>query len=92
MKTEPIGRAIYDSAQEAAAADEDLNGAVLLGAFTIAEWAAQNGETYLSYHSLGADDDPLATWRSLGYVEWARQFLAPQPHWLRHDDEDEDDD
>ena len=90
---EPIARAAYDAVQEAAAVDEDLNGAVLLGCYVVAEWAAQDGETYISQHSLGPDEEPLANWRSLGYLTWAQQTLTPQPMWMRCDhDEDEDDD
>ena len=88
---EPLSRSIYNSAQAAAADDEDLNGAMLLGSYTVCEWAGQNGTTFLSEHSLGADGFPLADWRSLGYLTYALKGLGPAPGWMMAV-EDEDDD
>ena len=88
---EPVSRATYDAAQAAAASDEDLNGAVLLGIYVIAEWAGQDDTTYISQHSLGADGNPLTDWRSMGYVNWALEDLKPPPSWMMPCDDEDDD-
>jgi hypothetical protein len=88
---ESIARAAYNAAQSAAAADDDLNGAVLIGLYAIAEWAGQDDTTYLTQHSVGADGNPLTDWRSMGYVAWAHEDLKPPPSWMMAvDPEDED--
>lgn len=92
---ESIAKATYDAAQEAAAADEDLNGAVLLGIYVIAEWSGQDEVAYLTQHSRGVDERGLTNWRSLGYLHWAAETNKPMPEWLggvAEDEEGEDDD
>lgn len=78
-----IAKAIQDVAQH----DDELDGAVLVGWTTIAEWMAPDGVRWLSNVDGTASGDPCPQWQSQGYLHNA--LFHPETFVLSDDDEED---
>lgn len=78
---------LYEVIQETAAADNDLDGTVLVGFMVIAEWRGGEGEQWLSKVS-GDHSGGLPSWRQRGYAqEVVSAMWGDQPDAQTEDDE-----
>jgi hypothetical protein len=66
---DPVREELHGAIQASAAHNDDIEGAMLKGWVTIAEWVAPDGERWLSVAAAGSSPaDPAPDWQIQGYL------------------------
>ena len=66
---------LHTALQTTAHEDDDLEGSVLAGWVTIAEWISPDGERWISSMA----NEGSAQWQTAGYLHYALQNFGPSP-------------
>lgn len=62
---------VFESVQESAQTDEDLEGAVLVGYVTVAEWSDSSGKRWLSTFTRDISGEAPPIWTVKGWLYYA---------------------
>lgn len=89
---ERVGPTLYDEIQATATADNELDGAVLMGYVLIAEWSTPNTERWLSKVTWSAAGKCPPAWQVDGYLHHALFEGWPALDEIELDEADDDGD